>query len=70
MHADCPGSGIAVSAAWVADVELCRRTPLRDLVDRVLPSGPAWALSHTIEAHTERGLKSRAFLQQSEEPAP
>jgi len=70
MHADCPGTGIAVSAAWVADVELCRRTPLRDLVDRVLPSGPAWALSHAIEAHTERGLKSRAFLQQSEEPPP
>jgi DNA repair protein RecO (recombination protein O) len=70
MHASCPGSGTAVSAAWVADVEVCRRTPLRDLVDKVLTSGPAWALSHAIEAHTERGLKSRAFLQQSEEPAP
>jgi DNA repair protein RecO (recombination protein O) len=68
-HADCPGSGLAVSAAWVADVELCRRTPLRELVDRELPSGPAWALSHAIEAHTERGLKSRSFLQQSEGPS-
>ncbi len=70
MHGDCAGGGTAVSAEWVAAVELCRRTPLRDLLDRDLPSGPAWALSHAIEAHTERGLKSRSFLQQSEDPAP
>jgi DNA repair protein RecO (recombination protein O) len=67
-HADCPGSGAAVTSSWVAEVEHCRRTPLRELVDPALPSGPAWALSHAIEAHTERGLKSRAFLQQTEEP--
>jgi DNA repair protein RecO (recombination protein O) len=67
-HAHCPGTGEAVSEGWVREIEAWRRTPLRELVDRPTPSGPAWAFCHVIEGHCERGLKSKAFLQQSEEP--
>jgi DNA repair protein RecO (recombination protein O) len=69
-HAACHATGETVSPDWVRAVEAARRTPLRDLVDVPLPPGPAWAFAQVVEAHTERALRSRAFLQQSTDHPP
>ena len=61
-HASCH-TGEPVSLSWTQAVEAVRRTPLRDLVDRALPSGPAWALSDLLIWHLGRPLKSRGVLQ-------
>lgn len=62
VHRHCRPGLRPVSADWLAAVEHARRSPLRDLVDLVLPPGPAWALAEAIEAQLNRALNSRRVL--------
>ncbi len=61
VHRHC-GEGEEVTPDWVAAVEAARRTPLRDLVDRRLPSGPRWALHELLTWQVGRPLKSADVL--------
>ncbi len=61
-HPRCATGGDAVSQPWLAAIEAARRTPLRELVDARLPTGPAWVLSDAVQAHLGRALKSRGVL--------
>lgn len=63
-HPECVPGGTKVSAQWLQAVEAARRTPLRELVDTPLPSGPLTSLTHPLEDTLNRPLKSRALLDQ------
>ncbi|MFT4977088.1 MAG: DNA repair protein RecO (recombination protein O) [Myxococcota bacterium] len=63
LHDECDkDGGRPVSLRWLAAVEAARRTPLAQLTVGQPPAGPLWALSETIEAHSERTLRSRSVL--------
>ena len=63
IHPACDASERNVSQAWLAAVESARRSPLKDLVDLAIETGPDWLLSDTIAAHLGRELRSRSVLQ-------
>lgn len=62
VHSRCEAQGSRVSLAWLHAIEDARRTPLRGLVDRALPPGPAWALAEAAETQLGRALKSRKVV--------
>jgi len=67
-HAHCAPGEPRVSVAWLEAVEACRRTPLRNLVDHILPPGPVATLTHAIEDQLGRPLQSRRLLDQLSSP--
>ena len=63
LHGACDKvGGRSVSLKWLLGIEAARRTPLKQLVAARPPAGPSFALAETIEAHTERVLRSRNVL--------
>jgi DNA repair protein RecO (recombination protein O) len=62
VHRRCDAQGTRVSHAWLQAIEHARRTPLRELVDKALPTGPSWALAQAAENQLGRALKSRSVL--------
>jgi len=62
VHASCETVSRALDSEWLLALERVRRTPLKDLVDTALPTGPQSLLSETIEAHLGRELRSRSVL--------
>ncbi len=56
------GMSLPVTAAWALAAEQARRTPLRELVDHVVPAGPRGGLAPVLEAHLGRPLGARAML--------
>ncbi len=64
VHRDCDAAGDPVTLDWLAAVHHALHTPLRDLVDTVLPDGPLSSLSHAIEDQTGRPFASRILLDQ------
>ncbi len=67
-HARCAPGAPLVEPAWLRAIEEARRTPLRELIDRPLPAGPAWALAEMAEAMLGKGLRSRHLLASLETP--
>lgn len=62
-HPRCaPGTPLHAPGPWRAAVERALHTPLRELLDTPVPSGPAWALADELECHLGSALKSRSLL--------
>ena len=64
VHRECDPAAPLVDLAWLRAVEQARRTPLRELVDVVLPAGPVASLSHAIEDQVGKPFQSRVLLDQ------
>ncbi len=61
LHQSC-GAGRELDAAFLAELEHCRRTPMARLVGRAFPEGPRWLLARFGEYHLGRPLRSREWL--------
>ena len=61
-HLGCGLPGTRAPTDWLFAVESCRRTPLRETIDKTIPEGPIWAFAEAIEAHLGRRLRSRSIL--------
>lgn len=69
-HPACLPGALGCSAAFAADLERARRSPLQASLDADPPAGPTWALSGVVEAQLGRPLRAKGLLRSAASFSP